>query len=383
MLSNGRTSYLVDENGKKIDLLGINTKSQSSPATIRFQRYALQAESRKLLPKERVSGCIFRRITTAKGVTVLFNQKREKSCYGNLARCGSVWSCPVCAAMISEKRKIELKQGMDKFQTDTGGTVLLLTLTNSHNVSDSLRSLKEGQKKAMRYFWGNRLGKKLFASMGKIGHITAYEVTYGSNGWHPHHHILLFLDSSFTPAHLEFYREMLARYWIECCRSAKLPLPDMKHGLDLQDGSAADQYIQKWGLEDEMTKGHIKRGKKGGMTPFDLLRASREGDEQAGKLFQEFAIVFKGSRQLSWSRGLKELLGVNNDKTDQEIVDETDNEAIQDIELNIVQWYAVRFHGRRADILTASENDRTLVNLKKIVDDCVLLEIDRLHSMLS
>ena len=28
--------------------------------------------------------------------------------------------------------------------------------------------------------------------LGKVGHVTATEVTHGSNGWHPHYHILLF-----------------------------------------------------------------------------------------------------------------------------------------------------------------------------------------------
>ena len=33
-------------------------------------------------------------------------------------------------------------------------------------------------------------------------------------------------------------------------------------------------------------------------------------DKDCGKLFQEFAIAMKGSRQLVWSRGLKDLLGI-------------------------------------------------------------------------
>ena len=41
----------------------------------------------------------------------------------------------------------------------------------------------------------------------------------------------------------------------------------MQHGLDLADGTYADQYIGKWGVEHEMTKGHIKKGKEGGLTP--------------------------------------------------------------------------------------------------------------------
>lgn len=70
------------------------------------------------------------------------------------------------------------------------------------------------------------------------------------------------------------------------------------------------QYISKWGLEYEMTKGHIKKGRKNSYTPFDLLQFSINDFLKfmvliLQKLFQEFAIAFKGARQLSWSRGLK------------------------------------------------------------------------------
>ena len=33
----------------------------------------------------------------------------------------------------------------------------------------------------------------------------------------------------------------------------------MQHGLDIRDGTYAQEYISKWGLESELTKGHIKR----------------------------------------------------------------------------------------------------------------------------
>ena len=83
----------------------------------------------------------------------------------------------------------------------------------------------------------------------------------------------------------------------------------MKHGLDIQDGSQADRYVAKWGLPEEMSKGHMKKGKNGGYTPFDLLELSIEdkplyGGKLPSKLFQEYAIVMKGQRQLvlgSWS----------------------------------------------------------------------------------
>ena len=83
----------------------------------------------------------------------------------------------------------------------------------------------------------------------------------------------------------------------------------MKHGLDIQDGSQADRYVAKWGLPEEMSKGHMKKGKNGGYTPFDLLELSIEdkplyGGKLPSKLFQEYAIVMKRATPTclgSWS----------------------------------------------------------------------------------
>jgi hypothetical protein len=362
--------------------LGIDTKSHPTPDSIRFERYSLQAEAKKLLPSQRVSGCLFRRISKTSGVSILFNRNRNQANYGNLARCGSGWVCPVCAAKISEHRKSELKQAITYHKT-SGGFVFLLTLTNSHNVSDSLMSLKLGQRKAMKHFFANRQGVELFDLLGKIGHVNAYEVTHGSNGWHPHHHILVFVKKDVDFTLRQEIKKGLAIHWVECCRKAKLPLPDLQHGLDLQDGSYADAYVGKWGLEDEMTKGHIKKGKQGGRTPFDLLRASRDGDVLGGKLFQEFAIVFKGSRQLVWSRGLKKSLLITDDKSDQEVVEETEKESEKMLELDVIQWFAIRGQEQRANLLKSVENDLTLVNARALIDRCVMAEIERIQAMLN
>ena len=72
-----------------------------------------------------------------------------------------------------------------------------------------------------------------------------------------------------------------------------------------------------------MTKGHIKQAKAGGETPFDLLRAvlADKSDRQAAALFSEFGRVFKGKRQLSWSRGLRARFDLV-EKTDEEIAQE-------------------------------------------------------------
>ena len=207
--------------------------------------------------------------------------------------------------------------------------IKLMTLTFSHGQSEPLKVLLSKLKHAIAMFFGSRKFKEL-SEICKIKYkVRSLEVTYGSNGWHPHFHILLMTndvnDLAFS------YRDELAKLWMHCCVSKGLKSPSMKHGLDIRDGSYAKEYVAKWGLDYEMTKGNVKKGRKESISPFDLLQLSIEDKEIHGKtpskLWQEFAISMKGQRQLVWSRGLKNLIGID-EKDDQELVDETDKESI-------------------------------------------------------
>lgn len=345
--------------------LGTYTKS---PAT-RSDRYYLQSVARRLLPAHRVSNCLRKRINKSESVKILISEYAAH--YANLQHCGSVWACPVCAAKISEKRRRELAEAILTHRA-TGGEVYLMTLTNPHHKSSSLKGLLDGQKQALRsFFSGTRASKAIFESMGRIGHIRALELTHGANGWHPHYHILVFVKAKLSDERFSAVRDALARLWQRSCTKAGLPQPSMQHGLDLRDGSYADKYVGKWGLAEEMTKAHVKKGTVSSRTPWDLLRAAATGDVQAGRLFQEFVVVFKGARQLSWSRGLRKTLGLENETTDQDIVDTPEAEAKLVFELNIVQWAAICAQDMRAELLRAAENDVAIA--LEVVRCCVLM----------
>lgn len=342
--------------------LGTMTKLASSPdlsglrvnALRRAEKFALQNSSSELLPRERVCKCLKMRITSEKGVGIRYNENRGTAHYDNLQRCGSIWICPVCAAQISEGRRQELKAGIAKW-TAQGGAVYLLTLTNPHHYGDNLEQLLGGQKKALKYLWSDRKPKEMFASLGKVGHIIASEVTSGKNGWHPHYHILLFFKGHINQKALQSF---IALQWQNCCKKAGLKVPSIEHGCDLQDGTYADKYVSKWGLEDEMTKGHTKRGREGSATPWDLLRQYEDGCERSGRLFQQYAAAFKGKVQLRWSKGLKDLLLVE-DVTDEELATETEKDSIEVRTLDRDLFKLVIKYKLRASVLRAVELEMT------------------------
>lgn len=318
----------------------------------RAERYALQDEAVRLLPSERVRFCLKHRIDNAQGVEVMYNPTREQAHYANVQRCGSVWTCPVCSAQISEGRRQELKKGIAHWRQQ-GGAVYLLTLTNPHYYGDNLIQLLEGQKRALHRLWTLRKPREMFETLGKVGHVTATEVTHGVNGWHPHYHILLFFKE---PINAKSLRGFLASVWQNCCAKSGLKVPSINHGVDVREGDYADKYVSKWGLEDEVTKGHSKKGREGSNTPWDLLRLSESGCTDSGRLFQVFAESFKGKRQLSWSKGLKSLLLVE-EVTDEELSTETERDSVQVKELALELWHLIKRYKERAGYLKAVEHD--------------------------
>lgn len=328
--------------------LGNSAKSHSPSRAERFQN---QATARILLPKERVRYC-FRSRSSSEDVSVWRSDQYQRAHYKGLKTCGSVWHCPVCAAKISERRRGELEAAMAVHKA-RGGEVLLLTLTNSHHRRHKLSDLLAGQTKALTLFRGGKKAVALFSGMGVVGMVRAWEVTHGESGWHPHFHILVFLRAPL--ADLQGWRDCLARRWQNCCRSAGLPIPDLVHGCDLQDGGYAARYASKWGLSDEVTKGHTKKGRAGGKTPFDLLREVTEtGDAAPAALFQEYAVCFKGKRQLVWSPGLKAALAVE-EVSDEEIAESADASSVLLGHLSADDWrLVVRTHSRAA-VLDAAE----------------------------
>ena len=107
----------------------------------------------------------------------------------------------------------------------------------------------------------------------------------------------------------------------------------MKHGLDIQDGSQADRYVAKWGLPEEMSKGHMKRVRMA-VIPLSicwscLLKINRYTVVNCLlNYFKEYAIVMKRATPTclgSWSEKFIRI----DEKTDEEHAEETEKNAIE------------------------------------------------------
>ena len=375
--------------------LGTITKSHSPFAQMpcpvdvsRVKDFLLQDLASKVLQKKfRVQFCLKRKIDKNNLVNVCFNESTSKAHYGNVIRCGSVWVCPVCAKKITEHRRTELKnintmwkngitlyvpEKMDEnfigppihHAKDVKGFTYLLTLTSPHYAYQNLSLLRERMTKAKDLFFGGKKNSSLFQKqLGKIFHVTNLEVTYGQNGWHPHNHILIFSDKYLSIQEFTRIKILLADHWSNCLSKVgirKLVGDEKYIACDLQDGTYAEQYVSKWGIESEMTKGHLKQGRESSITPFDLLRLSENDDlifdKKPSDLFREFANAFKGARQLSFSRGLKRAFAIN-EKDDDEIMSETLDEAIFLRDIDDYAFKLICKNKKRAEFLDLVTED--------------------------
>jgi len=243
--------------------------------------------------------------------------------------CGSVWHCPVCAARITEARRRELSAAMSKAVT-LGLHAYLLNLTFPHELEAmSLQEQLDRQDRARLVFKNSRIYKRLLGTpkkpgqYGRAGSVCSLEVTHGENGWHPHTHDLILCRKGLADDSRAVSE--LKGAWIHALDRAGLSSSDTAsmwdRALVLHDGAQAAEYIAKfghdlrWGLSSEITRGHQKIGMRkmhghdAHYTPFQLLSWANSGDDQAATLFREYARAFEGKRMLTWSPGLKALLG--------------------------------------------------------------------------
>ena len=321
--------------------------------TARAERYALKAAARRLLPKDhRTTKCMHwrlpdREIQVQKGAT------NDRAFYHGLQVCAMPWTCPVCASKISERRRHEVAKAIKQAEA-LGLQVFLLTLTVPHGMGDDVNEILNKMMAAWKRLWQGKAGMQLRNALGLFGHIRALEVTHGENGFHPHFHALLFFHpQQTTPAG---WGMLLPRWQAVAVRSG-LPRPSDAHGCRIDGGSKAASYVSKgvWGLESEVTKGHVKTGSKGSRTPFDLLRDYMHGDKHAGALWRVYVDAFTGRRQLHWSKGLKKLLSIA-ELSDDEIANKPEDErALLLASITDEQWKIIYRRHLESAVLDLAE----------------------------
>lgn len=334
-----------------------------SSAEARHGRFILQRVAASLLPGHRVASCLHSLTSSEKGVKVHLDKAQGRAFFSGLRVCGNIWACPVCAAKVSERRKLEVRQAVDA-HIATGNAAVMVTLTFPHKQHDKLSDLMACLRQAVTKMGMSYPIKTVRRALEVVGTIRALEVTHGRNGWHPHFHIIWLLGVEASAKVLTQLRNAVYAAWSESCRGAGLPDPSEEHGVNVILAESAADYLAKWGHEpiweagSELTKAHSKMARdKASSTPFDLLRRAGNGDKKAGELFSEFVQAFKGWRQLFWSPGLKKRFEIV-DYTDEELAVVEQGEASELGMISHADWrrLTVLRYDLRSVVLTLAES---------------------------
>jgi len=312
-------------------------------------RYQLQRNAATILgtrshPRQdswRVTGCLSRRI----GVMGIKSDLATSRCsYKGLMICGSVWTCPVCAAKITQRRATEIQAATDLHYA-AGGSVYMITLTFPHSRTDSVSDLVLNLRKALQKYRDSHTYKTVKSDLELIGLIRAVEVTYSpSNGFHPHVHELWLVPASVSSGVLDTVRSDLFTAWKSAAKKAGFKAPNYQHGFNIIRSFSPAEYLTKfgrtqtWNASLELTKSHLKTGHSS-LTPWDMLRLYDTDPASYGSLFHEFASAFFGTRQLYWTNGLKAAFGLT-EKSDIEL-SQSDDPSITVCSITAAQWKRV------------------------------------------
>lgn len=267
-----------------------------------------------------------------------------------VAQCASVWCCPVCSAKIRTRRQVELETACAS-HVASGGGLAMLTLTLRHDASMSLFDVLGALLRSYR----NSRHRKAFKAIRSltVGVVRALEITWGENGWHPHLHLLLFMESPDEREKLESTLADFVTDWRFVVGRDLGVMPSVQRAVDLtwfgSDSAAAAGYVSK--VAKEITQADSKSGRD----PFALLDVEGIARDRAVATFMEYADTMRGVQSISWSKGLRNLLNLGSNKTDEQLVEDLDvgDEVVEMIPH--VEWLRIRREGREVEVFEEIE----------------------------
>lgn len=283
--------------------------------------------------------------------------------------CGNIWECAACAAVTSSERAREIVHAVNHARA-AGRIVFLVTLTGRHDYGTDLERMRRGMSRSWTGILESRAWKSLRNRHG-IHYVRRLEATHGANGWHPHLHLLIVADRSLENELVdlvkmrdpwrekvradEAFRSWLFPRWIDAVDRFIGPeaVGDANHAVRVDRVASTDSaanYLAKLGLEltDAFAR---KTGRDGQRTPWGILgdiAAKKHGDAGSSssevephpfregetvpvvgseahardrELWREWIEKMKGAKQLTWSRGFRASVGLDDEESDEQILD--------------------------------------------------------------
>lgn len=253
--------------------------------------------------------------------------------FSGTERCGSVWSCPVCSAVIRADRAKEIETGVVN-HLESGGGALFLTGTIRHTADDTLHVGLDAILSGWRKVINGTPWKRWAARIGLVGIIRTVEITRSHrNGWHPHLHALVLLEAPISDHMREAFQSWVLERWRTMVTKLGARLPSVERGFTVRnvgkDGRVLAQYLTKVQEEKrvqlgaEIARADLKSGRAGSRLPFQLLDTAGYNDDDKA-LWLEYVDATAGRRCFTWSKGLRKALGEGADRANDDEMPDAD-----------------------------------------------------------
>lgn len=322
----------------------------------RAERWALLDAARKVTTFKRVRECRRATLTGTGNPVLRVGGRSGRAGYAGLATCGSVWSCPCCAAKIAARRAAELEAVMSMVR-DRGGVMDMATFTVRHHVGHRLAEVWD----AVSYSWSRVTSGKQWQrdKVGMLGWVRVVEVTVTyRNGWHVHVHVMFAWSSPVTEERSAWVAMRAWQRWDRALRrrgfdSTPVRGWDVRRLVGNDDGIAG--YFTKAALELTST---FTKDSRAGRSPFALLRDATETYKADDlELWFQYEQASRGRKQLCWSTGvmdLRRMAGLGPEQTDEEIAAE-DEGGEDAVSLEGDTWSELSRRGEQPVLLTVTD----------------------------
>lgn len=172
----------------------------------------------------------------------------------------------------------------------------MVTLTVRHRDGMPLRWLGRGLMQAWRRTRQGGAMQRIWTERVKAS-VRSSDITYGSNGWHPHLHVLLHTDGL-----SDAEKQTLLERWLLCVERelGAECVPNAEHAIAWSDPidwcNAPEEkrvrYLVKLGLE----LAGPKDGRRGSLSHWAVAALAADGDERMQHRWREFYRATKGRR---------------------------------------------------------------------------------------
>lgn len=252
--------------------------------------------------------------------------------------CKNAWACPVCSVKRMHRHSIRIAAAIDALH-EHGQVPIMITFTVLHNRFMSCKETTDILYTAWKLFIhrGNKktahrndIYSAFREDCGSTHQVRVAEVTYGEHGWHPHFHVLFWVNK-FRVGVASKYETKLRARWDECIKQATLKIwkivrPElsseaatnklsklMRHANPESKSlymsrtptgqvlvQQSSNYVCGWTADKELTGSGLKTARAGHYTPMQILEnayrlpAGRERDRWLS-LYAELLFAVTGS----------------------------------------------------------------------------------------